>query len=172
MIVLAFLALLALWPSPRRRLPVSGERFEPGSPEQLDLFASAAEDAGVPLEWASSPGLLEILRRESQGWVGVPNYTYGNRAFDPSHWPEVAGEYRERWPEVWRELQAGRKTARSSATGLGQLLLANVDRYYPGGRRGIGDAHAEAVGMLRYIRDRYGDPDTAWRLYGTAHEGY
>lgn len=170
MILLAVLALLALWPS--RRLPMPRNRFPPGSPEQLDLFRAAAATAGVPPEWASSPGLLEILRRESAGWVGVPNYTYGARAFDAATWPDVAAEYRERWPEVWAELQAGQKSARSSATGLGQLLLANVDRYYPGGRRGIGDAHAEAVGMLRYIRDRYGDPDTAWRLYGTAHEGY
>ena len=33
-------------------------------------------------------------------------------------------------------------------------------------------AMEEAVGMLKYIKARYGHPDTAWRLYGTRHEGY
>ncbi len=70
------------------------------------------------------------------------------------------------------ELRNGQKTTRSSATGLGQLLLSNVDRYYPDGRQGIGDPLQEAAGMLRYIQDRYGTPDNAWRLYGTRHEGY
>jgi spore coat assembly protein SafA len=137
------------------------EVYEPGSPEARALFRDAARLAGVPESWADSAGLHNILRRESGGKVGVPNYTYGARARDPSQWGSVHDE-----------LRSGRITARSSATGLGQLLLSNVDRYYPAGRAGIGDPVQEAAGMLRYIQDRYGTPDNAWRLYGTRHEGY
>jgi len=135
--------------------------YEPGSREQVALFEEAARRIGVPESWASSRGLQNILRRESNGRVGVPNYTYGDRARDPS-----------RWGEIHDELRSGRITARSSATGLGQLLLSNVDRHYPDGRAGIGDPVNEAAGMLSYIRDRYGNPDNAWSQYGVHHEGY
>ena len=93
--------------------------------------------------------------------MGRPNYTYGARSRDPSQWGSVHDE-----------LRAGRKTERSSATGLGQLLLSNVERYYPSGRQGIGNPMEEAVGMMRYIQDRYGSPDAAWAQYGRRHEGY
>lgn len=135
--------------------------YTPGSPEQIALFQEAARAAGLPESWASSRGLINLLNAESGGKVGVPNYTYGERARDPSQWASVHDE-----------LRAGNITARSSATGLGQLLLSNVERYYPSGRQGIGNPHEEAVGMLRYISDRYGNPDTAWNRYNTLHEGY
>jgi LysM repeat protein len=135
--------------------------YTPGSPEQIALFREAARQVGLPEEWASDPGLINILRRESGGRVGVPNYTYGARANDPSQWGSVHDE-----------LRAGIRTTRSSATGLGQLLLGNVDRYYPSGRAGIGNPVEEAAGMMRYIQDRYGTPGNAWARYNTAHEGY
>lgn len=137
------------------------QRYAPGSQEARDLFRQAARNAGLPESWADSPGLHNILRRESDGQVGRPNYTYGARARDPSQWGSIHDE-----------LKAGRKTTRSSATGLGQLLLANVDKYYPSGRAGIGDPLEEATGMLRYIADRYGSPENAWAQYGRRHEGY
>lgn len=137
------------------------DRYPPFSNEAKQLFSAAARQAGVPESWASSSGLHNILQRESDGNVGIPNYTYGARKSDPS-----------RWSEVHAELRAGRITARSSATGLGQLLLRNVDAYYPNGRAGIGDPVQEAAGMLSYIKDRYGSPEEAWRRYGTVHEGY
>lgn len=130
------------------------ERYAPGSTEQVALFTSAAFQAGVPTSWASSSALIGVLKGESDGWVGQPNYTYGARSRDHSL-----------WPSVWAELKAGQRTTSSSATGLGQLILENVDRYYPGGRAGIGNATAEAVGMLRYIKDRYGSPEAAY-AYG------
>lgn len=137
------------------------ERYPPGSEAQRQLFREAARRYGLPERWADSPALHNLLRSESDGWVGIPNYTYGSRKND-----------RSQWDNVHRELQAGRITARSSATGLGQLLLANVDRYYPDGRAGIGDPINEAAGMMRYIQDRYGTPENAWRHYNTRHEGY
>ncbi|MFH1810387.1 MAG: hypothetical protein ABIJ09_16720 [Pseudomonadota bacterium] len=138
-----------------------GTRYPPFSSEAKALFREAARKAGVPESWADSPGLHNILKRESNGQVGVPNYTYGGRKKDPAQ-----------WSAIHNELKNGRITAKSSATGLGQLLLRNVDRYYPSGRAGIGDPVEEAAGMLAYIKDRYGSPERAWALYGKLHEGY
>ncbi|MBI2375426.1 MAG: hypothetical protein HYV07_15630 [Deltaproteobacteria bacterium] len=146
----------------RSKTPAAtGGEYSPGSPEAIKLFQEAARSAGLPESWAKSRALHKILARESNGQVGRPNYTYGRRAKDPSQWGSVHAE-----------LKAGRITARSSATGLGQLLLSNVETYYPSGRAGIGNAHEEAVGMLKYIKDRYGSPERAWALYGKRHEGY
>jgi len=136
-------------------------RYAPFSEDAYALFAEAAQLAGVPESWARSPGLHNILRRESDGKVGIPNYTYGSRSRDPARWSEVHGE-----------LKRGVIRARSSCTGLGQLKLDNVERHYPDGRAGIGDPLNEAAGMLSYIKSRYGSPERAWQLYGVYHEGY
>ena len=136
-------------------------QYKPFSPEARQLFVAAARLVGVPEEWAHSQGLHQILKRESNGMVGVPNYTYGRRKTN-----------RASWASVHAELRRGRKRAKSSATGLGQLLLGNVDKYYPQGRAGIGDPLNEAAGMLAYIKARYGTPARAWQLYGKLHEGY
>ena len=113
----------------------------------------------------------QILARESGGKVGIPNYTIrtrdGKKARDhPDSWPMIHAELRT------GRLEPGSSRARSSATGLGQLLLTNVERYYPSGRAGMGNCHEEAAGMLAYIEDRYGNPDKAWAQYGKKHEGY
>jgi len=136
-------------------------RYVPGSPEQITLFKQAAKLAGLPVSWASEPGLVKILEHESSGWVGRPNYTYGERA-----------EKRSLWQSVLDELRQGVKSAKSSASGLGQLILDNVDKFYPSGRKGIGVPVEEAAGMLRYIKDRYGSPASAWAMYGKKFEGY
>lgn len=136
-------------------------RYAPGSPEATALFEEAAAAAGVPASWARSDALHELLAAESDGRVGRPNYTYGRRSRNTDHWREVHAEVR-----------AGIRSTTSTATGLGQLLIANVDRHYPSGRAGIGDAFEEAVGMLRYIEDRHDTPERAWSRYNSAHEGY
>jgi hypothetical protein len=137
------------------------ERYPPFSLKARNLFKQAAKLAGVPESWAEDPGLHNILARESDGWVGRPNYTYGARATNQALWGSVIDE-----------LRRGQKTTTSSATGLGQLLLSNVDRYYPAGRSGLGDPLQEAAGMLAYIKAAYGTPGNAWRQYGKQHEGY
>ena len=109
-------------------------RYEPGASSTKWLFRLAASKAGVPGTWASSDALHKILQNESGGWVGQPNYTYGDRARDHS-----------RWPEIWAELKQGIRSTSSSATGLGQLLVGNVEKYYPSGLRGIGNPLDEAV---------------------------
>jgi hypothetical protein len=138
------------------------EQYPPNSDKAIQLFTEAAALVSVPASWASDPGLHNILRKESNGWVGRPNYTYGPRAREDSLWGGVLDE-----------LKLGKITATSSATGLGQLLLRNVDLYYPTKRAGLGVAAQEAAGMLAYIEDRYGDPANAWASYGNmGFEGY
>lgn len=146
--------------------------YPPRSAQAYALFELAARRLGVPdpRGWARSPGLHNLLDRESDGRVGRPNYTYGERAADPARWAAIHAELRR--GRISSGMRVRGKFVKSSATGLGQLLLKNVDRYYPDGRAGIGDPLNEAIGMLAYIRDRYGDPDQAWAEYGRHHEGY
>lgn len=154
----AFLALY-LFSLKNRFKPV---QYVPGSREQISLFQRAAQLVGLPVAWASSPGLIQLLSHESGGWVGRPNYTFGARASN-----------RALWGSVIAELRQGVVTAKASASGLGQLLLANVERFYPSGRKGIGVAVEEAAGMLRYIASRYGTPDAAWAKRGSGeYHGY
>ena len=145
-------------------------QYVPGSPEAVALFAEAARAGGYPVEWANSRGLHELLDAESDGWVGRPNYTYGDLSNPDNRtgWPHVWRSIQERDP--WRYTVPGR--SHSSAVGLGQLIQDNQDRHMPSGRDGLGDALEEAVGMLSYIAERYGDPDAAWTRYNSSHEGY
>ena len=138
------------------------KRFPPSSPEAIALFQQAAAQAGLPLDWAADPGLHSILQKESDGYVGIPNYTWG----------EASVFNATSWPAIWAQIRAGQHPTTSTATGLGQLIVANVDKYYPSKRAGIGNALEEAVGMLRYIKDRYGTPANAWARYGKGQEGY
>jgi hypothetical protein len=145
--------------------------YEPYSEEAKALFRKAAPLAGVPTDWGNSESLHWILKRESGGKVGIPNYTIktasGRSAKnDPSTWNGIHKELKS------GKLKPGSWRARSSATGLGQLLLSNAEKYYPHGKQGIGDCKEEAAGMLAYIDDRYGSPEKAKSLYGKLHEGY
>ncbi len=148
------------------------DHYRAGTPEMIALFEAAADEAGVPKSWARSDALYEIYRRESaNGTVGIPNYTIRTKD------GRMAKNHPETWDDIHQSLKdgslkPGSSRAKSSATGLGQLLLSNVERYYPDGRDGIGDPLNEAAGMLAYIEDRYGSPERAWALYGVNHEGY
>lgn len=139
------------------------EVYAPGSAEQIQLFRKAAELAGVPESWASDAALMNVLAAESAGQVGIPNYTYGWRQDHPACWPKIHNELRA-GIDSSGILRDGR-LVKSTATGLGQLLLGNVDDHYPSGRAGIGVAVEEAAGMLSYIKDRYGEPVWAWRCH-------
>lgn len=131
------------------------KKFTPGSREAQILFTVAAQSAGFPESWWTDPKLHYILSKESVGVVGVLNYT-----IPKSYSTE---EFREVSIRRWNNNPIG---VRSTASWLGQLVLSNVDIFYPDGRAGIGDALNEAVGMLRYIHDRYGSVDVARSVYG------
>mgnify|MGYP003343408339 CR=1 FL=1 len=133
----------------------SGERYAPNSDELRALLRAAAAQAGLPGAWADDPATHELIRRESDGWIGRPNYTIPG-ARDHS-----------KWPEIWAKLRAGVAIPGSSdAAGLGQLLPSNMDLYAPSGRRGYGDPVQEAIAFLRYVSDRYGSPSVALSMHG------
>lgn len=158
------------------------EQYPPFSQKAVDLFTQALTQAGLPTTWADPTNpegraLHTILSNESAGYVGRPNKKYLPRSADVSE-----------WPKIWEEIRNGIHPVSSSATGLGQLLMANVDSFYPGGRQGIGVALPEAVGMIRYIAESprknvtiagvdyqgrpYGAPSVALQNYGKWGEGY
>lgn len=141
------------------------EHYPPNSQELTALLADAAPIAGVPASWAGHPELHYIIQHESQGWIGRPNYTYGRENAGRRFGSNISSpSQRARWPQVWAELRAGTKGAKSTATGLGQMILDNARRYYPAGVNGIGVPLDEAVGFLAYVRDRYGSPEEAGRF--------
>lgn len=148
------------------------EQYEPGSESWDTLFTRAAELAGVS-SWMENDtsrqalediftGGGEVAGENPGGWVMQPNERYGsrNRPENRAEWPEIRDELREGRIEGQDHV---RRSARSSATGLGQLLVSNLDAYAPGGRASMGDPLGEAIAMLEYIKDRYGSPEKAWQ---------
>ncbi len=151
-----------------------GGRFKPGSPEQVALFEAAAKIANLPVAWASNKELQRILGIESGGKVGVPNYlwagwiskTTGKKVSIRQMWDTPS-----LWPPVWKVIREGKAKPSytgigSHAAGLGQLQPDNMQLFQPSGVKGVGIPIEEAVGMLRYIADRYGSPDVAGSVYG------
>ena len=135
-------------------------QYKPFSNEAKNLFNEVASQAGVPGSWAYSPGLHAILKKESNGMVGIPNYTIKDAE------GKTVRNNQEAWPEIHQKIRDNQYLAPSHATGLGQLQPQYVDRFYPSGRNGIGDCREEAIGMLRYIKAAYGTPERAWNCYG------
>ena len=161
--------------------------YDPYSPELEDLLREALAFPGVwgplPEGWALLDSTHEIISKESGGKVGVPNYTYDELLGRDPFYVNNIKKKPDYWPEVWEHARQGIPgvyDGRSSATGLGQLLSGmsddginfsanipqNVQLFYADGVNGISDPLNEAVGYVQYIRDRYGDPDTAWSVYG------
>lgn len=165
----------------RRTKLANKVRFKPGSVEQFELFTSAITKFGggkIPNEWASDPNLSNLLSREPSAgrdgggfaYVGIPNLaSFGALSADPDSWDlarqkVINGDISGLIPVD----DAGRV---STAIGLGQMIVSNVKTFYPSGTAGIGNPEEESIGMLRYIKSRYGDPATAW-AYWKAHGSY
>ena len=156
-------------PTPSGGAPVPKlQRYKPGSPEQIALFEEAAKRANLPVEWASSSGVKMILTKESiGGWVGIPNYTWAKFLGVPV---QTMWNTPSLWPKVWEVIRADKGNSytgiSSHATGLGQLQPSNMKAYQPSGIKGVGDPLEEAIGLLRYIADRYGSPAVVEQIYG------
>ena len=136
---------------------------------------------GIPASWGDyatpeGKALHKILQQESQGYVGALNYTFRNAVAKRDGYkggkmpnPDWYGKkYAKTWSHILKKLRKGKVYlgARSSASGLGQMTLSNVRKFYPSGLDGIGDPYEEAAGMLLYIKSRYGSPVEAWAQYG------
>lgn len=137
------------------------KRFQPNSEDTVKLFQISAKVAWFPESWASNSNLHYILWRES-GWkVWILNYTL--KWVSTDRFRKLAMSSSAKNP-VW---------AKSTASGLWQLLLSNVDKYYPSWRKWIWDPVEEAVWFMKYIADRYGNPDVArsvyWKTWSYVH---
>lgn len=128
--------------------------FPPNSQDAITLLKLASKAIGVDSSWATNPKTHYILGKESNGKVGILNYTIRGMSLESFY------------KKANSSSSANPIGSTSTASGLGQLLLSNVDKYYPSGRRGIGDPIEEAAGFLAYIKDRYGSPDVAHSVYG------
>jgi len=129
------------------------ERFRAWSNDTKILFKTACKIAKIDESWANNPYLHKIMLNES--WWIVWNLNYTIKGMDLS-------EYKRRSLNSKSNNPIGSK---STASWLWQLLLSNIDKYYPSGRKGIGNPIEEAVGLIRYIRDRYWNPDIAMSVY-------
>jgi hypothetical protein len=128
-------------------------RFRPWSKDAQILFSIACKIAKLP-DWSNNKNLHKIMWKESTWWqVGILNYTI-------------------KWMSTYdfkqKALSSSRKNpigSKSTASWLWQLLLSNVDRLYPSWRNGIWNPIEEAIGFVKYIRERYGNPDIAMSVY-------
>lgn len=129
--------------------------FKPGDRGYLD--PALAENPDFTLIFAGAKG---VPGENPQGIPGLPNYQYAHSDLGRGYASDegIAAirqaiiDGKDPWLGQTKVLGANR----SSATGLGQLILANVDAYYPNGREGVGDPYNEIVGAGRYMMDRYG----------------
>lgn len=154
-----------------------GGVYEPRTQKAVDLLTEALKQASLPEEWAMLESTHYIMNAESGGKVGIPNFRYD---FLPEREPQKISRVDlkpETWERIWESAKKGEtgmagldaaapRSAGSTSTGLGQLNKENVEKYYPYGVGGIGNAAAEAYGYVKYISARYGDPDTARAMYG------
>jgi len=198
LMAIALAAGAVIWWALRDKLAIPvGGHFPANTQKAVDLFNAAAVSAGLPTQWATDPALHYILHNESKGRVGIPNYQLRKAGLYPKK-----GD----WPKAWalikevgnRRMSEGTNVpfpTSSSATGLGQLTAlpiwkngklhkSNVQIFYPHGFDSLGVPLDEAIGMLRYIKSRYGNPAVARSMYGktgsyvhaitgkTKHKGY
>jgi hypothetical protein len=152
------------------------DRYVPYSDEAKALFREAATYAGLPESWAEYPGLHYILQNESGGWVGRPNYTFNYIFGKNFNQPSRQAEWYKAWniialDETYAQAKARHPKFTSRASGLGQLQPGNTKKFYPDKLKGVADPLNEAVGMLRYIKSRYGSPQVARSAYGKGGKG-
>ena len=126
------------------------KKFKPGSKEAITLFKIACKIAWINESWADNPHLHKIMSNES-GWnVGIINYL--------SKWYSLS-EFKK-WAINWTI------DDRKSASWLWQLKFSNVKRLYPSWLAWIWNPIEEAVWFIKYIRERYWNPDVAEKMWG------
>ena len=166
---------LAIFADLSGAMDYSARRYSPGSEATRDLAADACTVLGLSRRLGESDGLHNIIRRESGGYVGRPNYTIH---LDGVQMSDTATA--DDWPKVWKRLRSGdvgelwpEGVSHSTACGLGQLLSSNMARLGPTGVDGYGDALAEMCALISYVLARYRAPgasaveafEDAWRFY-------
>jgi hypothetical protein len=129
------------------------KKFRPWSVDAQILFSIALKIAWLPSGWNKNINAHNIMKKESAWDVGVLNYTI--------KWMSTS-EYKKKALSLSKKNPIG---SSSTASWLGQLLLLNIDKFYPSWRAWIWDPIEEAVWYLSYIHERYWDPDVADSMY-------
>lgn len=144
-------------------------KITPGSKDAIQLFTLAAMSMKPNMsieeakQWGMSEDLHFILAHES-GWiVWLENYTLKNAGID---WKTMKNRSLERSDLDGNRLAGSEFWVVSTAIWLGQLTMSN-EYLLPHWRKSIWIPLEEAIGMLQYIRERYGRPDIARKVYGT-----
>lgn len=145
-------------------------QFVPWSKKAKELFMYATNVAWFPEEWAQSESLHQLLKKESWWKVWVMNYEFKkSSAWDIYSFKDYVLE--NTWLSSWKISK--QLWTVSNATWLGQMLIWNVDKYYPEWRKGIWKPLNEAVWMLKYIEDRYWSVEIAnemhWKVWYYNH---
>lgn len=136
------------------------KQFIPGSKEAQELFTYAAILAWLPAIWWQDKRLHDILRNESKWVVWVANYIMDRNQKSSQELKKFAIDAREiSWESI-----ASAFWVYSTATWLWQLTMSN-EKYLPSWRESIWVPVDEAIGMLRYIDDRYGSVEVASNMY-------
>jgi hypothetical protein len=144
-------------------LQTAGTNYPPNAAHTVSLFEDAIRlynernpnRRSLPLSMARDANWHWLLGKENgDGVVGLPNCSIGRNLS------------REQIAIVHARIRHGERWTRSTATGLGQLIIGNVDRHYPDGRAGIGNPRSEAYGMLSYMVENYGSWAQVRQQYG------
>ncbi len=135
-----------------------GTQYVPGSKKCKELLMYACDVAWLPVEWANSESFHKLLNKESAWKVWVMNYEFKKSAAWEI-WNFKDYVVNNNWSSSW-EISRKLWTV-SNATWIWQMLISNVDKYYPEWRKGIWKPLNEAVWMLKYVKDRYGTPESA-----------
>lgn len=134
-----------------------GLQFEAGGKSAQELFTYAAMIDWLPIEWWQHKWLHYILEKESRWIVWRPNYEMERRHIT---WQDIKKVNTNiSWENIANSIWVP-----STATWLWQLTMEN-EKYLPNWRASIWVPLDEAIGMLRYIKDRYWDPDIAFSMY-------
>lgn len=133
-------------------------QFVPWSKKCKELFMYACSVSWLPVEWADSEALHRLLQKESAWRVWVMNYEFKKSvAWEILDFKDYVLEN----SDLTSWAISKRLWTVSNATGLWQMLISNVDKYYPEWREWIWKPLNEAVWMLKYIKDRYWSPENA-----------
>jgi hypothetical protein len=141
--------------------PITKNKF--GKETEI-LFRCALQIAWLPEEWATSKEFAQLIWRESVASTGKGNER-GLKVWVLNHtikWETTESFKRKAVESSKKQNPIGSK---STASWLWQLLLYNVDIYYPDWREGIWDPLNEAVWMVRYIAAAYNNPKNALKFH-------
>ncbi|KXS08816.1 hypothetical protein M427DRAFT_50297 [Gonapodya prolifera JEL478] len=128
----------------------SGGTYPPYSTQLTKLLSDACKVLGFDQSWSTNKAVHALVEKESGGRIGVPNYTMGNFLPAPYNIGNQLGQRPDLWASLWEKMKSGDPAYRGNGDSSGAPALGNP--------------LAEAVGLLRTIKEAYGTPEIL--MYG------